>query len=71
MVPSDSVSNSVEKDATIFMVLSPERLGQHINPKHFCDLIDHVTEFSNQDDHNTEKITVENRKKMYDLFLVS
>jgi hypothetical protein len=62
-VPPDSVSNSVEQDATIFMLLSPERLRKHINPKHSFNIDDHATEISSPDDHNTEK--------MYDLILVS
>jgi hypothetical protein len=63
MVLTDPVSNFVEQDATIFRVLSPERLRQHINPKHSFNLEDHATEFSNPDDHNTEQITLENIKK--------
>jgi hypothetical protein len=35
MLSPDSASNSVEQDAIIFIVLSPERLRQYINPKKF------------------------------------
>jgi hypothetical protein len=50
----------VEQDATIFMALSPERLWQHMNPKHSFNIEDNAIEFSNPDCHNTEKITAEN-----------
>ena len=71
MVHSDLLSNSVGKGATIFMVSSPERLRQSINPKHSFNLKNNATEFSNPDDHKAEKITVENKIYIYDLYLVT